>query len=111
MYAVKQRAIKEHVYKKRFPIPILAREFFSQVLRYGRTTEGLLIVKAVMKANPFAMFKSIGLGLKLMRTGRMSFAPEKIRSTPGTKGDLHTILRVVKEFDSKESKIIKKGLV
>ncbi len=111
MYAVKQRAIKEHVYKKRFPIPILAREFFNQVLRYGRTTEGLLIMKAVLKANPFSMFKSAGLGIKLLLRGRLGFKPEQVRYNKGGKGDLHTILKAVNGgLDKHEIKIAEKGI-
>ena len=31
MYALKQRAIQEGIYPKRFPIPVLAREFSEMV--------------------------------------------------------------------------------
>ena len=52
MYALKQKAIKERVYPKRFPIPVLAREFFSVVLRRGRNTESWLLVRLFLKTNP-----------------------------------------------------------
>ncbi len=35
MYALKQRAIKDGIYPKRFPIPVLAKEFFEMVRRKG----------------------------------------------------------------------------
>ncbi len=110
MYSIKQKAIQEKVYKKRFPIPILAEEFFAQVLQYGRTTEGLLISIAVMKSNPFAMFKSLGLGIKMLRTGRMGFAPEKIKQQSGTKGNLRTILAAVNHLDAKSKRLIEEGV-
>ena len=36
MYALKREAIKHHMYPKRFPIPVLAREFYNLVRRHGR---------------------------------------------------------------------------
>lgn len=95
MYAVKQQAIREHVYKKRFAIPVLAREFYNQVLQYGRTTEGLLVLKEGMKTNPFGMIKFTSLGLRLLFTGRLSFKLERLKSLPGGKGDLNTIMKAL----------------
>lgn len=92
MYAVKQQAIREHVYKKRFAIPVLAREFYHQVLKYGRTTEGLLVLQEGMKTNPLGMIKFTSLGLRLLFTGRLRFRLERLKSNPGGKGDLNTII-------------------
>lgn len=79
MYALKQRAILEHVYPKHFPIPILAREFAAMVRRTGRITETLLVMILFMKANWRAVFSSWRLGIQLIRTGRFVILPERIQ--------------------------------
>lgn len=78
MYELKQRAIKEHVYPRRFPIPVLAREFTEMVKKNGRITEMLLVMKLFLKTSWLAGMKNWRLGLDLMRTGRLSLATEKI---------------------------------
>lgn len=78
MYALKQRAIKEGIYPKRFPIPILATEFSDMVRRKGRITETLLVMRLFLKANWRAVFSSWRLGLGLIRTGRFVLRAERI---------------------------------
>ncbi|MFA6028354.1 MAG: 4Fe-4S dicluster domain-containing protein [Elusimicrobiota bacterium] len=80
MYALKQRAIRDGVYPKRFPIPVLAREFFAMVRRSGRVTENWLATFLYLKTDWFAMLKMAGLGLKLMRTGRFTYGFEGIEN-------------------------------
>jgi heterodisulfide reductase subunit C len=78
MYALKQRAIREGVYPKRFPIPILAKEFSRMVRSKGRITETLLVMRLFLKANWRAVFQSWRLGLGLIRTGRFVARHERI---------------------------------
>ncbi len=78
MYELKQRAIKEKVYPKRFTIPVLAQEFTKMVKRHGRVNETLLASVMFMKTDPLAAMGMSGLGLGLMRTGRFSIMPESI---------------------------------
>ena len=79
MYELKQRAIKEGVYPKRFPIPVLAQEFSEMVKKHGRITEMLLVMKLFLKTNPFAAIGNWRMSIDLLKTGRMSFATEKIK--------------------------------
>ena len=79
MYALKRQAIREGVYPKRFPIPILAREFYKMVRSKGRVTENFLAVIMFMKSNPIAAIKTWRLGLGLMRTGRFPMKIEHMR--------------------------------
>lgn len=88
MYALKQRAIQEHVYPKHFPIPILAREFAAMVRRTGRITETLLVMRLFLKANWRAVLSSWRLGLGLIRTGRFVVLPERIQR----RAELRTML-------------------
>lgn len=79
MYALKRRAIQDGVYPRRFPIPVLAREFGRMIFTWGRVNETLLVIDLFLRTNWFKFLSMTGLGFNLMRTGRMSFWPESIR--------------------------------
>jgi len=78
MYELKQRAIKEKVYPKRFEIPVLAEEFTKMVHDYGRISETWLVSKMYLRTNPLAALGMAGLGIGLMKTGRFSLKQDKI---------------------------------
>ncbi len=79
MYELKQRAIHEGFYPKRFPIPVLAREFSNMVRKNGRITELLLVMKLFMKTSWLAALGNWRMGIDLFRTGRLSLTTERIR--------------------------------
>jgi heterodisulfide reductase subunit C len=79
MYELKQRAIHERKYPKRFPIPVLAREFYRMAHRLGRITESHLVMRLLLKTNWLEAFGMWRLGLGLLRTGRFSVKPESIQ--------------------------------
>ncbi|SYZ72647.1 Heterodisulfide reductase subunit C [Candidatus Zixiibacteriota bacterium] len=91
MYAAKRLAIKEGVAPSRFPISVLAREFFNQVHSKGRSTEGRLIMRLYMKSNPFKALKQASLGLKLWTQGRIGVGSEAIKR----KGELQRLLQAI----------------
>lgn len=91
MYELKQRAIKEGVYPKRFPIPVLAQEFSAMVKKHGRITEMLLVMKLFAKTNPFDALGNWRMGIDLMKTGRLSFATEKIKQSGAVEKMLATV--------------------
>ena len=91
MYELKQRAIHEGIYPKHFPIPVLAREFTEMVKKNGRITELLLVIKLFLKTSWFAALRNRGMGFDLLKTGRLSLAPERIER----RGDLSRMLAVV----------------
>jgi len=93
MYELKQRAIKEKVYPRGLPTPVLAQEFTKMVHDYGRVNEILLATKMYMKTNPFAAMGMAPLGLGMMKTGRFSMIQEKIRG----RADLARMLETVDE--------------
>ncbi len=80
MYALKRRAIVEGKYPHRFAIPRLAQEFQNMVFRNGRVSESELVLRLKLKTNPFSLIGMAFLGLKLLKTGRMSFKRERIRN-------------------------------
>jgi heterodisulfide reductase subunit C len=79
MYMLKRRAIQEGVYPSRFPIPVLDKTFSWMVYTFGRVNESLLASLLFFFTNWFKFLSMTGLGLNLMRTGRMSFLPEQIK--------------------------------
>ncbi len=99
MYAAKRLAIRDKNYPGRFPIPILANEFFNGVERNGRSSEGWLLVRLFLKTNPLKLLKQAGFGFRLFRTGRLSAKRETIKR----KAELKNIMaalekeRMVKE--------------
>jgi heterodisulfide reductase subunit C len=78
MYGLKREAIKFQMYPRRFPIPMLAREFYEIVRRHGRSSEFWLVLRMAFRANPFALFSMMGSGWDLLRTGRLSLRYERI---------------------------------
>ena len=88
MYALKQRAIRDGVYPRKFPIPILAKEFTAMVRSKGRVTETLLVMRLFMKANWKAVLSSWRQGIGLIRTGRFVLKHERIER----RGELESIL-------------------
>lgn len=79
MYALKREAIAQGVYPKRYPIPVLARNFHHLVMTHGRNSEGWLILRLFAQTNPLKLINQIRVGLRLMLTGRFSMKFEHIR--------------------------------
>jgi heterodisulfide reductase subunit C len=94
MYALKRCAIKEKVYPPRFAIPVLDKEMSRLIAKYGRNSELWLLINLYMKSrNPFGMLKMAPLGMKMLKTGRLSFKRESIKN----KKQLQALLRAIKE--------------
>ncbi len=79
MYALKRRAIQDGVYPKRFPVPVLAREFFKMVSKKGRITEGFLVANLFLRTSWFAALKTWRLAINLLRTGRIAVTMESMK--------------------------------
>jgi heterodisulfide reductase subunit C len=94
MYALKRKAIEKKVYPSRFSIPVLDREMSRIIAKHGRNSELWLVLGLYLKSlNPFGMLKMAPLGLKLMKTGRMSLRRESIKN----KKQLKSLLNALKE--------------
>jgi len=95
MYALKRKAIQKKVYPSRFSIPVLDREMSRIIAKHGRNSELWLILGLYLKSrNPFGMLRMAPLGLKLMKTGRMSLRRESIKN----KKQLKSLLNALKEW-------------
>lgn len=94
MYALKRQAIEAKVFPSRFAIPILDREMSRLIAKNGRNSELRLILRLYLKSRHFlTMIKMAPLGLKLMKTGRMSLRKESIKN----KKQLRSLLSAIKE--------------
>jgi len=94
MYALKRKAIEEKVYPHRFAIPVMDREMSRLIARNGRNSELWLLLGLYLKSRrPLAMLKMAPLGLRLMKTGRMSLRREAIKD----KAQLRSLVKAVKE--------------
>ena len=54
MYALKRIAIHEGIYPRRFPIPVLAKEFMEMLKGTGRNNEFWLVLRVLLKTAPRA---------------------------------------------------------
>jgi heterodisulfide reductase subunit C len=91
MYELKQRAIHEGFYPKRFPIPVLAQEFYKMSRKRGRVTENFLATILFLKTNILAAIGMWRLGLNLFIRGRFPLKLEGIKR----KGELERMMAVV----------------
>jgi quinone-modifying oxidoreductase subunit QmoC len=92
MYALKQEAIVHRKYPSRFPIPVLAREFFRGIQRHGRSNDAPLMLRFFLQTNPLWMLRNLPIAWRLFRTGRLLVRQERTRS-PAT---IRTLLQAVK---------------
>jgi heterodisulfide reductase subunit C len=81
MYALKRRAMEKKVYPKKFPIPVLANEFFKAVASHGRNSETWVVTQMLLRTRPTALLAMAPQGLKLLRAGRLSLKKDRIENT------------------------------
>jgi heterodisulfide reductase subunit C len=94
MYALKRKAIEEKVYPSNFAIPVLDKEMSKLIANNGRSSELWLILNLYLKSKkPLGLLKMAPLGLKLMKTGRMSLRKESIKN----KRQLRSLIKTIKE--------------
>jgi len=95
LYELKQRAIHEGVYPKKFPIPVLAKEFYKMAHTQGRVTENFLAAFMFLKTNVKAALGMWKLGLGLFQRGRFPLKFESIKR----KDELTRMMEVVDNLD------------
>lgn len=98
MYALKERAITEHFYPKRFPMPVLAQSFARSIRRHGRVTESWLIVRVFLQTAIFRLFGMSKLGLQLMRAGRMPLMHDNVTQIRDVRKMLDTVVAAEEEL-------------
>jgi len=98
MYALKRVAIREGIYPRRFPVPVLAKEFMKMLKGTGRNNEFWLVLRVLLKTAPLKLLTSWPLGLRLWRRGRMCLTASRIPKPANA--DLHRILESVEAGDA-----------
>ena len=71
MYSLKREAVQEKLYPRRFPIPVLAQEFYTIVSTRGRSSEFWLVLRMALRSDPLQLLTMIRTGWQLLRTGRL----------------------------------------
>jgi len=79
IYALKRLAMHEGRVAGAERAMTLARSFVEIVDRRGRNFEPELLVRYYLRTNPLALLGKAGLGLRLLRRGRMPIRGEKIK--------------------------------
>ncbi|MBZ5550970.1 MAG: 4Fe-4S dicluster domain-containing protein [Acidobacteriia bacterium] len=98
MYALKQRAIEERFYPKRFPIPVMAQQFSRMVRDSGRITESWLILRVFLRTAIWRLLGMSGLGWKLFIAGRMTVKKEKVERRAEIRTLLDSVAATRKEL-------------
>lgn len=98
MYALKQRAIEERFYPKRFPIPVMAQQFSRMVRDSGRITESWLILRVFLRTAIWRLLRMSGLGWKLFVAGRMTAKKEKVERRAEIRTLLDSVAATRKEL-------------
>jgi len=88
MYSLKREAMQEKLYPKRFPIPVLAQEFYKMVRRQGRSSEFWLVLRMAFRTNPLQLLTMAGTGWQLMRTGRLRLRQDRIKAVRELQSEL-----------------------
>ena len=83
MYTLKRVAIREGIYPKRFPVPVLAKEFMHMLKGSGRTNEFWLAFKMLLKSVPEKLLTSWPLGLRLWLHGRLRLTTPRMSEAAG----------------------------
>ena len=98
MYALKQRAIEERFYPKRFPIPVMAQQFSRMVRDSGRITESWLILRFFLRTAILRLLAMSGLGWRLFVAGRMTAKKEKVERRAEIRTLLDSVAATRKEL-------------
>ena len=98
MYTLKREAMAANAFPKKYPIPIFSKTFFNLVHRYGRNSEGLLLLFYYLKSQPLKLLQNAYLGLRLIIRGRMSVGREKVR-------DIIPLQKLLKEAGREEKTV------
>ncbi len=79
LYALKRTAIEKGLYPDHFPVYLLSNNFVRIVNRYGRNHEVLLLSLYYLRRNPFSLLRLLPFGIAMLRRGRLSLLPSKIK--------------------------------
>jgi heterodisulfide reductase subunit C len=79
IYALKREAMRTRAYPRRFPTPVMARQFVRTVDHWGRSTESWISLALYLRTDPLQLLRHARLAVRLWRAGRLSFRRESVR--------------------------------
>lgn len=99
MYTLKQEAITAGKYSKDSHAD-WSNSFLGYVEQYGRSFELGLATRYHLTHHPLSMFGKGIMGFSMMRRGRLSFSPERIRQMPQLKAILDEAKRIAAQREA-----------
>jgi heterodisulfide reductase subunit C len=79
MYALKRLALKKKHVRRKSPARAFYSSFVDIIERDGRSFEPEMMIRFMLRTDPRLFLKNAGLGLKLMKHGRLSIRRNRIR--------------------------------
>ncbi len=79
LYALKRIAMEKKIYPENFPAHALSKAFINYIYKYGRNFELGLGIRYFLKANFVKLFTNTNVGLSMIKNGRMTIVPTKIK--------------------------------
>ncbi len=94
MYSLKREAVEANVYPSKLPVTALAQEMHKLIARNGRNSELWVMLFMFLRLRDFiSPLKMTGMGIDLMKTGRLALKMEKIKN----RKQLHALIKAVTE--------------
>ena len=94
MYALKRISIRDKKNIEGRNSAYLSKSFVRLVNMFGRSHEPLLITDFFLRTNPLGLLKNAGVGLKLLRRGRLPLFPKRIKH-------IDQIRKIIKKVESR----------
>ena len=98
MYVLKERAIEEKLYPRRFAVPVMAQCFSRMVRGSGRITESRLILQVFLRTAFWRLLRMSKLGIRLFGAGRMTLKRETIERRREIPALMHAVEAAKKEL-------------
>ncbi len=85
MMSLRNKAIHKNYVRKQDNLKF-HKSFFEVINKYGRLYETEMMVKAMSKTNFHELRRNVGLGLRMMKKGKMQMKAPKIEQSPWLRG-------------------------
>lgn len=80
VYALRSIALRKGLCDRGETAPAMSTTFVGVVDKHGKSVETELLTRFYLRTNPLGLAKILPLGLKLIRRGRLSLLPKRVRA-------------------------------
>jgi heterodisulfide reductase subunit C len=91
MYSLKREAIEHRMHPPRFPVPVLAQEFYKMVRQRGRSSEFWVVLRMALRSDPMILLGMVRTGWEMFRAGKISLRRDRIRDPKELQGTLREV--------------------